>query len=235
MFCRRTIFILVVTYVLGLGGLAQEKNQPASGTQSKMNYSKEQEYLFDIFKTRRSVRHFQSTPIPKEHILKILEIAHSAPTSGNQQPWKFLVIQDRTKLDRLLKACVSGTLQKYQEQKSLDPEEALKLKDDLARNLGGYLAAPVFIVVLTDSNSKYPAYNIKDGSLAAGNLMIAARALGYGSVFCTDAFPFDILREVLMIPAQYEIMCSIPIGIPESWPPRPPKKSLEEVLVFEKF
>jgi len=111
----------------------------------------------------------------------------------------------------------------------------LKLKDDLAKNLGGYLAAPVFIVVLTDSNSKYPAYNIKDGSLAAGNLMIAARALGYGSVFCTDAFPFDILREVLMIPAQYEIICSIPIGIPESWPPRPPKKALEEVLMFEKF
>jgi nitroreductase len=200
-----------------------------------MRFSKEQEYLFDIFNTRRSVRKFKSTPIPQEHILKILDIARLAPTSGNQQPWKFLVVQDRAKLSQLQTATVSFILQKYQERKSLDVKETEKLKDDLSKNLGGYLTAPVFVVVLTDSHSKYPDYNIKDGSLAAGYMMIGARALGYGSVFCTDSFPFNVIRDVFKIPAQYEIICSVPIGIPESWPPRPPKKSLEEMVVFEKF
>ncbi len=235
MISKRIIFISSFILVLGLGCFAQESSQPVGSPQSKISYSKEQEYLFDIFNTRRSVRQFKTTPIPQEHILKILDIAHLAPTSGNQQPWKFLVVQDRAKLDELQTASVSFTLQKYQERKNLDAKETDKLKSDLAKNLGGYLAAPVFVVVLTDSNSKYPDYNVKDGSLAAGNLMIAARALGYGSVFCTDAFPFDVIRTVFKIPARYEIICSIPIGIPESWPPKPPKKSLDELVVFEKF
>ena len=45
--------------------------------------------IFDMFRHRRSVRNFESTPIPDEHITQIIEAAHFAPTSGNQQPWKF--------------------------------------------------------------------------------------------------------------------------------------------------
>jgi nitroreductase len=235
MISRRGVFMCSLIFVLGLSCFAEESSQPVASSQSKISYSKEQEYLFDIFSARRSVRQFKSIPIPQEHILKIMDIARLAPTSGNQQPWKFLVVQDRTKLSQLQAASISFILQKYLERKTLDAKETAKIKGDLTRNLEGYLAAPVFVVILTDSNSKYPDYNVKDGSLAAGYMMIAARALGYGSVFCTDSFPFDVIRDVFKIPARYEIICSIPIGIPESWPPKPPKKSLDEMVVFEKF
>jgi nitroreductase len=235
MFIKPSVFIMAFVVALGSSGFGQERAQPVPGAKSSISYTKEQEYLFDVFRTRRSVRRFRPSPIPREHILKILDIAHLAPTAGNEQPWKFLVIQDRTKLDQLETACVSFVLQEYQERRPLADTEVGKIKKDLIKNLEGYLAAPVFIVVLTDSNSRYPAYNVKDGSLAAGYLMIAARALGYGSVFCTDTFPFNVVKEVFHIPARYDVICCIPIGVPEAWPPRPAKKSLDEVIVLEKF
>ena len=55
--------------------------------------------VFDVIHKRRSVREYQPTPVPEEHIRKILDAARMAPTSGNQQPWKFLVIRDRKKLN----------------------------------------------------------------------------------------------------------------------------------------
>ena len=99
----------------------------------------------------------------------------------------------------------------------------------------GYLSAPLFIVVLTDNESKYPAYNIMDGTLAAGYLIIAARSLGYGTVFTTDSFSEDIIRDVFNIPGNLRQICFIPVGIPEEWPASPNKIPLNDLIVFEQF
>ncbi|MCK4320902.1 MAG: hypothetical protein E3J41_07195 [Candidatus Cloacimonadota bacterium] len=61
----------------------------------EIKYDEKQTYLLNIIKNRRTVRKFKSTHVPKEHIIKILDAARFAPTAGNQQPWKFLVIRDR--------------------------------------------------------------------------------------------------------------------------------------------
>jgi hypothetical protein len=59
---------------------------------AEIQYTPEQEFLFNIIKTRRTVRKYKPTAVPKEHILKILDAARMAATASNQQPWKFLVI-----------------------------------------------------------------------------------------------------------------------------------------------
>jgi nicotinate-nucleotide--dimethylbenzimidazole phosphoribosyltransferase len=212
---------------------AREQELPGSEKEAGPGYTHEQEYLFRIFETRRSVRDFKSTPIPDEHILKILDIAHTAPTSGNQQPWKFLVIRDREKLGRLKEESVSFILGKMGQRRELSAEDLEEKRGSLRNVLDKYLSAPVYIVVLVDSNSQYPDYNRYDGSLAAGYLFIAARALGYGTVFCTDTFPFDVVKRVFEVPDHYEVICSTPVGIPVSWPEPPPKKHLDELVVFE--
>ena len=216
-------------------GLAHEQESPGSATESGPGYTHEQEYLFQVFKTRRCVRDFRPTPIPDEHILKILDIARTVPTSGNQQPWKFLVIQDRQKLDRLKEESMSFILGKMGQRKQLNAEDLEEKRESLRNVLDKYLSAPVYVVVLVDSDSQYPNYNRYDGSLAAGYLFIAARALGYGTVFCTDTFPFDVVERVFEVPDHYEVICSTPVGIPVDWPEPPPKKHLDELVVFEAF
>lgn len=202
---------------------------------SGVSYTAEQDFFLDIFKKRRSVRKFKSTPIPDEHVMKILDAARSAPTSGNQQPWKFLVIQDREKLDQLKAECVSAALERAKKRGPVDQAELESLKERYTKNFSGYLSAPVFILVLTDKNSRYPSYNKWDGPLAAGYLILAARALGYGTVYTTDSFPADITKKVFAVPDNFEQICCIPLGVPESWPNSPPKKPLQEFAVFEKL
>jgi nitroreductase len=110
-----------------------------------------------------------------------------------------------------------------------------KQKKRLTAYYGNYLSAPVYVVVLTDQKSRYPTYNIHDGPLAAGYLMIAARALGYGTVYATDSIPYSLVKKIFKIPDRYRFVCITPIGVPYQWPPRKNKKSLEEFIVRESF
>jgi hypothetical protein len=94
-------------------------------------FTSQQEYLFDIIKSRRTVRDFRPDPVPKEHILKILDMARSAPTSGNQQPWKFLVVQDRGKLDLLKGRAVAWFLEDYEKRMKPTPEVLDRIRKQL--------------------------------------------------------------------------------------------------------
>ncbi len=200
-----------------------------------IKYTSDQAYIFNIMRDRRTVRKFKPTPVPKEHILKVLEAAHYAPTAGNQQPWKFLVIQDKKKLASLEKEALSWYLEEYKIKRKPSEEELAKTEETLKRVLENVLSAPVYVAVLVDSKAKYPDYILYDGTLAAGYLMIAARALGYGTGFFTSFFPEEKMKMFFNIPEQYQLICFTPIGVPEKWPEAPPKKKLKELVVFESF
>ena len=65
--------------------------------------------------------------------------------------------------------------------------------------------------------------------------MLAARSLGYGTVFATDSIPPAITKKVFNIPENFEIVCFTPLGVPETWPESKQKKPLKEFIVFNKF
>jgi nitroreductase/ketosteroid isomerase-like protein len=201
----------------------------------EIKYTSDQVFLFDTIKNRRTVRKFKSAPIPEEHILKILDAARLAPTAGNQQPWKFLVIQNRKTLAALQKEALSWYLDLYRLKKRPAEAELTQATESVKKTLENVLSAPVYIAVLVDSRAQYADYVLYDGTLAAGNLMIAARALGYGTGFFTSFFPEDRMKEFFNIPDQYRLICLTPVGIPEEWPQAPPKKKLEDVVIFESF
>jgi len=189
--------------------------------------------FFDVVRTRRSVRSFEPTPVPEDHLLQILDAARMAPTSGNQQPWKFLVVREPELIERLKERCVEMSLEYRRSQgTTVTPEMEVSVRENLE---GGYFSAPAYIVILTDNESRYPTYNHWDGPMAAGYLMLAARALGYGTVFITDSIPDQVTKEVLEIPDQYTRVCITPLGVPTAWPESPEKKALGEFVVYDRF
>jgi nitroreductase/ketosteroid isomerase-like protein len=218
-----------------VGDVCTPINRYLTEDNPEIKYTSDQVYLFKTIENRRTVRKFKPTPVPKEHILKILEAAHYAPTAGNQQPWKFLVIQDRKKLNQLQKEALLWYLDEYQKRRKPTEEELAKAEETLKKTLENVLSAPVYVAVLVDSRAKYPDYILYDGTLAAGYLMIAARALGYGTGFFTSFFPEEKMKMFFNIPEQYKLICFTPIGVPEEWPETPPKKKLEELVIFESF
>ncbi len=205
--------------------------EPDSG----VKYTTDQLYLLDTVKNRRTVRKYKPMPVPKDHLLAILDAARYAPTAGNQQPWTFLVIQDRARLDRLEGEAVEWYLERDKSQATRDEAALQKLRQSLQEQITNALSAPVYVAVLVDSTSAYPEYVMTDGALAAENLMLAARALGYGTGFFTTFFPEARMRAFFQIPDRYKLVCFTPIGVPEEWPTTPEKKGLETLVVYESF
>ena len=188
--------------------------------------------FLSLFAKRQSVRRYKPDPVPEEHIRLILDAARRAPTSGNQQPWKFLVVRDRARIDRLHAKCVELYAARTPGQSD---EARARQRETIEKGLAGYFSAPAYIVVLTDSQSMYPTYNHWDGPLAAGYLMLAARALGYGTVFITDSIPEAATKEVFEIPERFQRVCITPLGVPDGWPEPKAKKSLDSLIAWEKL
>lgn len=224
---RRTF--LKTTALTGLALLARAPGRAAEAPVPAADTSD----IWTVFKTRRSVRRFKPTPVPEEHIRQILDAARLAPTSGNQQPWKFLVIRDRARIEAMKSACIEHALRRFDAASNPQPGKRARFEDRVRQRCNHYLTAPVYIVVLTDNQSTYPGYNHWDGPLAAGYLMLAARALGYGTVHITDSIPDEVTKSVLAIPDRYTRVCITPVGVPEEWPASPPKKPLETFIAYE--
>ncbi len=211
---------------LGLGGTTLEASEASSGGS-----------FFDVVRGRRSVRRFKETPVPDAHLERILDAGRLAATAGNQQPWRFLVVRDRARIAAIRKEtlALAEESQKKSGKSQAEVDEALKRT---TAYVDGLVSAPVHVVVLTDKQSTWPSYNVKDGTLAAGQIMLAARALGYGTVFLTDGIPVAATAKALAIPDRYERIAMLPIGVPAEdgpggWPESPEKKPLQEVVAHE--
>ncbi len=184
--------------------------------------------LFDAIKKRVSVRNYRPDPVPPEHVEMILEAARQAPNAGNSQPWRFLMVQDKDRLrkfrDHAWRARKRWLLENGYEA---DTDEGMKAHYDKL------LGAPLHVVVLIDKEDNYRGYAAEDGSLAAENIMLAARALGYGSVMITGSVSRETTREFFKVPERYAINSLIPIGVPEAWPEKRERRPLSDLIFRE--
>jgi nitroreductase len=58
--------------------------------------------VFETMKNRQSIRKFRKDPVQREHILRMAEAASWAPTAGNSQNFRFIAVQERETIDRML-------------------------------------------------------------------------------------------------------------------------------------
>jgi nitroreductase len=191
------------------------------------------EAVLETIKNRRTVREFDGSPVPEEHITKILDMARYAPTAGNVQPWKFVVIQNPKSL-----ATLKDSLKNWWTAKviarQLGEEKEKEYIEGGKEQIEKIMTAPVYVLVFVDT-TVYSEYALYDGCLAVENLMLAARALGYGTGFFTTFFPEKNVCAFVKVPKNYRFICATPIGRPQKWPSMPEKKPLEEFIVRERF
>src|SRR5208283_1789520 len=65
--------------------------------------------LKEVIKKRKSIRDYIDTPVPEDKLLRVLEAARLAPSGSNKQPWKFIVVRDSKRRQKLAKAAVGQT------------------------------------------------------------------------------------------------------------------------------
>ena len=56
-----------------------------------------------------------------------------------------------------------------------------------------------------------------------------------GPGYYTSFYPEEIIKPFFNIPVNYKLICVTPIGVPDEWPPMPPKKELKETVVYDSF
>lgn len=189
--------------------------------------------VFEAIMERRSVRQFLPDPVSQEDLERILDAARYAPTAGNVQPWRFLLVREaRNRME--LKEAVHRFLRGKIAGMELTEEQKTKHQDQFHDFVEAVFGAPVWVLVFVDEGH-YPELVGYDGAAAVQNMLLAAHALGYGTAWQTTIFPELFIKGYFAIPDPYRFICGLPIGRPADQPERPPKKTLAECLWEEQF
>lgn len=171
--------------------------------------------LQDAIKNRRSIRKFLSIPVEWSKICAMLDAARLAPSAGNVQDWRFIVVTERDRISKLADAALG---QKFIEQ------------------------APVVIVVCSDLdyiNKHYgergeELYSIQNCAAAIQNMFLTATELGLGTCW-VGAFDENAVNRILTIPETVKPMAILPIGYPDEKPRAPHRYPSTDVVYFEKY
>lgn len=165
--------------------------------------------------TQRSIRRLRPDPIPGDDLRLIIEAATKAPSGGNAQTARFLVLTDRA----VIKAF--GAL--YREAwwaKRRDENRPWTTREAIPAEERSYRAAAQLADEIADAPCIVLALSVRPGQAssvipAVQNLMLAARALGVGSV-PTTLHPqvMERVYALLGIPAEAEFHLCVPLGYP---------------------
>lgn len=171
--------------------------------------------FLELIHSRHSFRgEYQAVPVKREDLIKIMQAGIDAPSGCNKQTTSFIAIDDPHILKQLLNV--------------IDPP------------IGQ--SAPAAICVLTQRIYAYrdKCFAIQDYSAAIENMLLAIIALGYqscwyeGHITDEDKIGYQ-MAQILNVPDDYELVCFLPIGIPEEENILPKKRPFEERAWFNTF
>ncbi len=176
--------------------------------------------LFEAIKGRRSVYAFKPDPVSEDTLMQILDAGTWAPSHRNSQPWEFVLIgaEARKQLLEIYRQVLeAGPL-----QSPVLPEARKQVFRQFSQDFGG---APTLVAVLSkppEMDIDKAEYPIAAG-LAAQNIMLAAYALGIGTVWLSVG-RHPKAREILQVPEGAEAVAVLVMGYPEAFPPAPPRE-----------
>lgn len=184
----------------------------------------------DLLKNRRSVRNYQETPVPEETICAIIQDSTLAPSSGNEQPWQFVIVSDKCFMEEISQDCKQALLQRIDK----DPNDyAKKYKTLLSKpEYNIFYNAPVLIYILGIKGLKNSEVNC---TLAASYFMFSAVSRGLGTCWISFAkFVRDnTIKKKLCLDPDLFIVAPIIIGYPKQIPAPPPRKEAKILILTD--
>lgn len=176
--------------------------------------------LYDGIVTTRAIRRYEADDIPEEDLNKLLFAATRGPSGHNTQPFRFLVLRRTPEAEAARQLLGEGFRAAWAPQRQEPDDDDTSRRARMARTMNHFVDsiadAPVIVLALvhdglvrgdiTAGASVYPACH---------NMLLAARALGYGGVITMWHNPVtQQLAGVLELPADVSIVATIPLGKP---------------------
>lgn len=196
----------------------------------------------EAIRTRRSIKHYDpSHEMTEAEVQELMEHAILSPTAFNIQHWRFVRIQDKSKRQQIFEAA-------WGQAQVVDASELLVLCADLnawekepkrywrnAPQAAQDAILPAIENYYANHHQGQRDEAIRSASIAAMNIMLMARAMGYDS--CPmDGFDFDKVAKIINLPHDHIIIMMITIGKKlQDARPRAGQLLLEEVLLTDGF
>ena len=205
--------------------------------------------LFDVIFSTRSMRRLRSDPVPDEIIYKILDAGIRAPSGGNTQHWRFVVVKDpqvKQQVQQIYQKGWSEVQAMYRNRTAPAHMEEGKFRRllDTAAHLAAHLAeAPVLLFACLKERPMPPQLAAKLARLsgssiypAVQNMLLACRALGLGATLTTVCSLYDDeLRAVLHLPSDISTYALLPIGYPQGKFGPVKRVAVEEVTCVDRW
>ncbi|MCY3884181.1 MAG: nitroreductase family protein [Gammaproteobacteria bacterium] len=191
--------------------------------------------LYEVMRTTFAARQFTSDKVPNDVLARILDNARFAPSGGNRQGWRVIVIRDQAKRETLV-PIVTSVMSRYRAQvnagenpfNTINSSQVTQADIDNADLPPSYarqfVDAPVLLLVLVDlavvasMDSELDRVGVVSGGSIypfAWNILLAARSEGYGGTLTTFLAPFEAdVKKLFNIPERYAVSALLPIGKP---------------------
>ena len=212
--------------------------------------------LYEVMRTTFAARDFTDEPVPDEVIHTILENARFAPSGGNRQGWRVLIVRDEDTKDAL-GPLIEPTFQRYVAQvqageapwNTINPtrlSEADIANTSVPTEMVDKLShAPVVLLVFVDLSvvASFDSELARIGVISGGsiypfvwNILLGARNEGFGGTLTTFVGgKEDELKTMLSVPAEYAFAAMIPLGRPVKQLTKLRRKPVEMIAVKERF
>lgn len=177
--------------------------------------------VLEAIKTRRSIRHYKLDGVPDESLWQVLEAARWAPSWANTQCWHFVVVRDPS-----IKARIVELLRGNRAAQAVDEAPiVIVLVAQVGRS--GFSGG----VPATDKGEYWYMF---DSALAMQNLILAAHALGLGTVII-GKFDTKEVEKLLGVPSGFRVVTMTPLGYPAENPSPRPRLDTSALVSFDKF
>ncbi|HEY3354234.1 MAG TPA: nitroreductase family protein [Polyangia bacterium] len=198
--------------------------------------------VLELLRGRRSVRRFRPEPVPAAMLDEVLEAARWAPTAGNRQSFRLLVVTAAPVIAAMGAAVRAETARLR-----------AALRPEMAGQVGAYLGsfehftgAPAVVVTIyrpgldllaaatgvAGASDRPERDALASAAAVTTYLLLAAHAAGLGTCWMTGpCVAAEALREVLQVPAGWSIAALVPVGFPAEAPAAPPRRPLAQLVL----
>lgn len=182
--------------------------------------------ILEAIHTRRSIKQFSDRPVNREHIERLLDAAVQAPNHRMTQPWHFYV------LGPLARRAYGETLGARKAKKVEDPVAARAVIDKVAAAEAA-LPAVIFVSMTLDENPETREEDYAATMMAVQNILLAARAMGFGTHLRTGAVMDDPrTRAAIGVGESQRIVAMIQLGEPAAEGEVKARRAAEEVTTW---
>jgi nitroreductase len=210
--------------------------------------------LFEAMRCAPTSRRFKTDPVPREVLVRALENARFAPSGGNRQGWRVVVVEDPERRVALRDLYLphwraymelTGAAQMLADPEGFDAKR-VRMVQRADAYANGLAEVPVHIVVgvrledLAVTDAGLPRQSIVGGASVypfVQNMLLALRAEGLGAAMTTLLVPAEAeVRPLLGIPEDVALAAHIGVGYREDpWPSKLARKAVQEFAFSERF